>query len=247
MTLVAQNRALHFNGQGEHVNISSGLNLGFSDFTVECWFRVAHFSEKEDGCLINKGLCSYGTPARAGFGLRLRRENGDNHLVFTIAGADGQQREVVGAMSHLSTDVWYHAAGVRQGTNLLLYLNGNCIAKTDFRTSLLNVDTNLPLSLGACRRTPIHTKVSNYLEGDLDEVRIWNVARSPKDLVLNSTKEITGKEKGLLVYFNFNSTNQNSYSTREKTLFDKSTGCHHGQLVGYRMNGGKNSGWINRD
>ena len=38
-------------------------------------------------------------------------------------------------------------------------------------------------------------------QGQIDEVRVWNVARTPGDLQANMSHELTGNEAGLAAYY----------------------------------------------
>jgi hypothetical protein len=45
---------------------------------------------------------------------------------------------------------------------------------------------------------------TEYFWGDIDEVRIWNVARTQQEIEDNLLTELTGLESGLVAYWNFN-------------------------------------------
>src|SRR5947208_12107575 len=56
----------------------------------------------------------------------------------------------------------------------------------------------------------------------MDEVRVWNYARPPEQIRANLFTTLTGKEPGLVGYWNFDDGNAN----------DLASGQHHGELVG---------------
>lgn len=45
--------------------------------------------------------------------------------------------------------------------------------------------------------------VDRFFRGELDEVRIWEVARTDEQITTNRFKPLSGKEDGLLAYYNF--------------------------------------------
>ncbi|MFM6051751.1 MAG: LamG-like jellyroll fold domain-containing protein, partial [Sphaerospermopsis kisseleviana] len=46
---------------------------------------------------------------------------------------------------------------------------------------------------------------SQFFQGSIDDVRIWNKARNQAEIQANLNKELTGAESGLVGYWNFNS------------------------------------------
>jgi hypothetical protein len=55
--------------------------------------------------------------------------------------------------------------------------------------------------------------MGEYFQGDLDEIRIWNVARSPEDIQAARNKRLTGKEPGLVAYWTFDDGTAKDFST----------------------------------
>jgi hypothetical protein len=60
------------------------------------------------------------------------------------------------------------------------------------------------------------------LQGQMDEVRVWNYARTREQIRDNLFTTLTGKETGLVGYWNFDDGNAN----------DLAPGQHHGTLFG---------------
>jgi hypothetical protein len=52
---------------------------------------------------------------------------------------------------------------------------------------------------------PVHLigRVDNYFEGMIDEVRIWNVARTKSQIQSNMDNTLSGSETGLVAYYKF--------------------------------------------
>ena len=65
----------------------------------------------------------------------------------------------------------------------------------------------------------------NIFNGIIDEVRIWNIARSQNDIQEYMYKQLTGTESGLVAYWQFNE------GTGDIT-FDKTINANHGTLFG---------------
>ncbi|MFK5971063.1 MAG: hypothetical protein QM487_13225 [Candidatus Marithrix sp.] len=50
---------------------------------------------------------------------------------------------------------------------------------------------------------PNHGESTNYFSGEIDEVRIWSVARSQAEIQASMNSTLTGSESGLAAYYNF--------------------------------------------
>ena len=86
---------------------------------------------------------------------------------------------------------WYHVAVTFDGTNYKLFINGN------------EVNNNTD----AVGKTPVNTPVNfigNEYNGKMDEVRMWNVARSESEIKADMSKELTGSESSLVAYYPMN-------------------------------------------
>jgi len=100
--------------------------------------------------------------------------------------------------------VWNHIAmtydAALSADNLKLYVNG-LLANTATVKGNILTDTN---------DSPMTLLRSDYYRGSgtvyMDEVRLWNKALSQSDIVGNMQKSLTGKESGLVAYYNFNDT-----------------------------------------
>ncbi len=63
---------------------------------------------------------------------------------------------------------------------------------------------------------------TNYLHGELDEVRIWNIARDAKDIKAIMNRRLSGQKPGLTGYYHF----------EDRNVLDRSGNEHHGTLHG---------------
>jgi len=93
----------------------------------------------------------------------------------------------------LSTGVWTHVAGTYDGTNLKLYLNGVLITSSAQSAVLFSPSGNFDFSDN-----------TEYLDGKLDELRVWNYARSEQQIRENMHLTLSGSETGLLNYWQLN-------------------------------------------
>lgn len=214
-----QNYCMEFNGEGEYTRVDGFGIIGTSDFTLEAWIYIGGI-EGPGNKIINKGLTSVGEPPNAGYSLRANY-HGDNSVEFHIGDADGTSIRLM--YLGLTTDKWYHVAGVRDGKDLYLYLDGQLVSSAQTET-VFDVTTNLPLSIGAIYKGAA-SPTNEFMDGRIDEVRIWTKARAQSGINLLMNKSITSPQNSLLGAYNFNDTLQ---------LFamDASGNNYNGSIIG---------------
>ncbi|KPA13039.1 hypothetical protein MHK_006758 [Candidatus Magnetomorum sp. HK-1] len=198
------NHALELDGSRDYVNLSSGVTLG-NRFTQESWIYPTYSDTSYHGFLgyqpgaVNQrapGLWCKGKKIHYGFG------NGSSWLC-TLSG------------DVLTLNAWNHVAVTFDGTNYKLYINGQQVHNYT----------------GASGKTPYNNplkwigRVDNYFKGIIDEVRIWNIARTSSQIQANMYEPLSGNESGLVGYYQFDVASGT-------TVIDNSTYGYDGTLQG---------------
>jgi len=176
--MAAAGNALDFDGTNDHVRVedSDALDL-VTEYTLECWFQVDGFDRVLQG-LIDK----YHTPSANGYLLRVRDPG---ELDFDQLWTSGLG---------LQTGVWYHAAAVNDRGSRSLYVNGEAVPISG---SVVPVQANTdPLLLGCD-----YLADGRFLDGRMDEVRIWNTARTEEEIRDGMHMALRGDESGLVAYY----------------------------------------------
>ncbi len=142
---------------------SSTVALGQGAFTIESWFNADRFDGRT-GLLCKTEGSEYGifvTDARPTFSVHL----------------DGEYVTIRAPQAALMTDRWHHIAGVYDGQEVRLYVDGQVVAR---KPGSGKRDTNdLPLMIGAdVNRDGLPT---SPFTGEIDEVRLSNIARYSGD------------------------------------------------------------------
>lgn len=179
------NFALDFDGLNDQVQVSSptGFPVGAAPRTMELWFK----SNVDLSVDTDHGIAQYGTTlAGQMFGL-ITSSNAPGKLYFFGNSAD------LAGVTDLVQDQWYHAAVTFDGTTLSLYLDGNLEASTT--TSLNTVMSGEGFTIG--RRAGLE----NFWNGQLDEVRIWDYARTQTEIQNHMNNTLIGTETGLVAYY----------------------------------------------
>lgn len=172
--------ALSFTGGASAVTVDSKkLALPDGPFTVECWVRPTSL----DG---RRGLI--GQADQSEFGLFAS----DATLDFSVH-LDGQYKRVKTDPGTLSLGAWQHVAGVFDGHELRLYLNGLLLGRT--AATGKRSRNALPFVIGADtgRRGP-----NSGIEGLVDEVRVSTGARY-EDADFEAPRRLTADDKTVLL------------------------------------------------
>ena len=88
----------------------------------------------------------------------------------------------------MSENQWHHVAFTFDGTTTKLYLDGAEIDSSDFASGL--TPHPVPISV-----------IGRKFLGKMDEVRIWNIARTQESIQSTLTSELIGDEPGLVAYY----------------------------------------------
>ena len=209
---------LNFDGVDDYVFIGDRNDLGTSDFTIESWIFLEN-TIGNGNKIINKGLTSVGIPSNAGYALRASK-TGTDEIEFQIGNMDASTKRVI--YNGITSNEWHHVAGVRSKQKLYLYLDGVLVAE-DSTATIYNVDTDIPLVIGAIHKGGL-SPINEFMDGKIDEVRIWDIARSESEINNNKDCAIISPESNLLAVYNLN---ENTLTT----AFDSSGNSNNGNLV----------------
>lgn len=197
ITLYGQNHALHFDGVNDKVGINDASVLNPTDeMTVEVWINADQWkSSIWAGTVIGKQATN---PDR-GYALTVG-EGGKAEFTVAI----GNQWVTAKSPAVMGINAWYHIAGVFDGTAVKLYINGMLQSTNQ---ALGNINPANGTTLFLCDNP---TWTGRNFDGKVDEVRIWNVARTEQEIIDNFTHEIDENETGLVGYWRFNEGSGNS-------------------------------------
>ncbi len=215
--------ALRFDGVNDTVQAPDSASLDLSDAaTIEFWMAPEEFTNQTFSRIIEKGdgvnCCSDRSYEVEIFG---PTHPVGKRMVFTffLGTSDGID---AGHSFEWIPGVWMHVAGTFDRTSgaMHVYLNGELV-DTDSRPPdgppIRN--STRPLVIGAVPPFGL------FYKGKLDEVRIWNVARSQAQIQSSMKHRLTGQEPGLVGYWRFD-------EGTGVTAIDHSPFANHGTLFG---------------
>ena len=120
--------------------------------------------------------------------ITFNKVNGVNQIRYGFGvGPDSKgKRRIIN--TDMSENQWHHVAFTFDGTTTKLYLDGAEIDSSDFATGL--TPHPVPISV-----------IGRKFLGKMDEVRIWNIARTQESIQSTLTSELIGDELGLVAYY----------------------------------------------
>lgn len=212
------------------VELGPSLLLKPRLLTVEVWAKSSQWHRTTgDNTIIS---CTQG----GGYAIFVQATTG--RLMF-VAHANGTFQVAFWAVpGNLVNDRWHHLAGTWDGTTARLYvdgvLRGSSAALSTARDIAYGNNSN-QLFLGAESAGTGSVPESNrYFVGQIDEIRIWNYARSASEIVGARFNEldVTIPPTGLAAYYR---SNQSSGSS---LLANHISGAGDGWLVGASFGSG---------
>ncbi len=197
-TPYAKDYNLYFNGaSSNYANFAQEPSLGYSNttITIEAWINTSNTAYTFQEIFSNNLDGNYNTSYN---NLQFRTDiNG--YLEFGMNTGTWQS---VKTTQQVTTGKWVHVAVVKNGTgtnNVTLYING--IASG---TGTVSQDfTPDQMFVGAYLQNGAIV-ANTYFNGNIDEVRIWNIARTQNAIESDMYKELAGTEAGLIAYYKMN-------------------------------------------
>jgi hypothetical protein len=116
----------------------------------------------------------------------------------------------------LAAEGWFHVAATYDGSTLHGFINGVEKGSHTFTAPLATTET--PINIGRSLRTMAH------FDGLIDEVRIWNVARTPAQIAQTMYVRVDGDEPGLVAAYHFD-------EGAGTTAHDAASGHHDATLM----------------
>jgi len=181
---------------------SSSLSLT-GDFTIEGWVKFKSFSTSE-GVILSK-YNDVGNQRSYQVGYYV--SGGTGYFETRISSDGTLGNTTIKTLAYpLSTSTWYHLAFVYNGSagTLDTYIATTSASThtyagqvTGHKTSVFN--STARIEIGSSEQSG---DVS-YIDGWVDDVRIWNVARTSSELNTDFKHSLVGTESGLQGYWNF--------------------------------------------
>jgi hypothetical protein len=224
----AQNYALYFDGSSDYIKVPDSPYNDFSTVvTMEAWVNFTGIGGQQS-VIMSKWDAYPQYDMAFTFNARYKYQNEIGFVLCdrTIEYGFGYYMVDLSGNSTVPSNQWTHIAGVFNVDQASVYLNGNFDGG----------QTSVPEGNGQINQSPESLWIgavnvsfghgydapSEFFQGAIDEIRIWNYARTQQEIQDSMYYSLTGNEPGLLAYWNFDTGSG-------QTLYDL-TGHTNGQL-----------------
>jgi len=196
---------LSTDGYEDYVIVSnaSDYSFGQEDFTVEFWVNKRMPTINWTNTY---GISKWNTGSNPGSNeWTLNVSTSDNNNIPCFSIESGTTRYRAESPENISVLTWTHLAGVRDSAYIKLYVNGNIVDSVNVGDAIINnAGRELMFLFHDYQNPALHF----YTQAYIDEVRIWNYARSLNQLksTMNDTlgpEYYSTLESGLIGYWRF--------------------------------------------
>ncbi|MBK8615249.1 MAG: T9SS type A sorting domain-containing protein [Flavobacteriales bacterium] len=222
--LVQAQNGLHLDGVDDYVQAPQPGPLGAASRTVEAWVKQDAVSAQQ------RVVLDWG-----------EMPNGNR---FTLNIINALPRIEVGGYGISSTTpmvmgAWYHLAATFNSTanpKLKLYVNGAMVASGN-PTQTVNTSNMNGIIVG--RRNDM----INHFNGTIDDVRVWNVARSAAEINAYKGRSFCVPPASLVAYYKCDQGLAGGFNGGVVTLNDASASANAGTLYSFTLSG-NTSNWV---
>lgn len=193
---------LTFNGN-DYINLSNHAAAfsGFNAGTIEAWIKAPTTAN------ATHVIFAASNANQPGDELRLMIE--DNRLKFIVRNENIGNDDVDKYISDVvvNDDTWHHVAITHNGTDTKMYVDGTLQTTDDIASKDQGFFSNV---ISGINRISIGRNVDTsnpdgewFFVGEIDEVRVWSVARNQIDIANSRRSQLIGNETELQGYWNF--------------------------------------------
>ncbi|MEX2116255.1 MAG: LamG domain-containing protein [Bacteroidota bacterium] len=207
--------AVRFDGVSGAIVITSSPALQLDSLTLEMRVRIDSL-QISNPFLIETGKNQWNEAD--GFSSKVE----DSALHFRFA-EQSNAAVVLGAPFLIQPGVWFHLAYTYDKDTMKIFVNGTLANQRPETKSIFYGGSGF--SLG---KASFNTYVGRetVLNGCLDDVRIWNIVRSPQEIQTAMNQGLAGDEPGLAGYWDFVQFSSDSLA------WDKTANNNHGTILG---------------
>ncbi len=210
ITQVYPQTSIQFQDQGNYLTAPYQAELSVSEFTVECWLmRSGEGISVHTGRggveaipVLSKGMEIPSRESSLNYFLGIRKEDGI--LVFDFessgSGATPYRNRPVTGFHPLERNRWYHVAATYDKNTLRLFLDGKPETAMEIGGLPSYEDTGALIIGGMAGSSG---QFDGKFIGKMDELRIWNYARTQRQIVDNMNRELPVSETGLIIRAGF--------------------------------------------
>ncbi len=226
----ASQNSLNFDGSDDYIQTGYIGIAGSAARTVEAWIKTTANADPNNGG-VQKVITDWGSMAT---GTRFTFNVLYNNAIRIEVGGSG-----LSSKTSINDGYWHHVAAVFNPTatnKYSLYVDGVLDTSGNITTTI-NTASSAPLLIGK------RNDNNNFFNGSIDEVRVWNYAKTQNELDSLKDEELCPNASGLVAYYRFNQGNAASTNTSVTTLNSALATAANGSLYNFTL-GGSSSNWV---
>ena len=218
---------LSFDGTNDYVSLgSNSLLKPASALTVEAWVNFNNWNATGNQDIVS----TFNTQ-----GYILRLQSGSLTATVYRNNATGTATYNVSALTG-----WHHVAFTFNGQYVRLYLDGSLENSNNAKgTYSITYNSGTNTTIGS-----LSSGASEFVNGKIDEVRIWSVVRTAAQLSGSMNTELATTTANLLAYYRFNEGTAGGSNPGLTTLNDLTSNSINGTLHNFALSG-STSNWVN--
>lgn len=197
--LLCQNQVMVLDGDFDYTEIPHASDYDNSQLTIEFWFKKDNdFIEDTPGQIDMEGLIykGYTTSADRHFNFGIKQNSAPFFLNFSVS--NGGTVFQLNSESIIQAFEWYHVAGVIDEQSISLYINGILQGSAEISGSVNYVSA--PIVIG---KVSSESYANRHYHGHIDDIRLWNEARSESEILDYLGSPLQGDEENLVGYWTF--------------------------------------------
>ncbi|MBK7761859.1 MAG: hypothetical protein IPI46_00615 [Bacteroidetes bacterium] len=178
------NNNVKLNGANDYMLVPhNAVFNSTSEITVEAWVYPTSYPSQYPAIIAKHN-------ANSSFELDLKNDN----TIEWECMIDGVQRNLNGGT--ITLNQWTHIAATYNGSTMKIFKNGIVVAS--FAVTGAIGTNSFPVEIGS------RSGGGAVFAGKMDEVRVWNIARTQSQIVNAMNAELLGNETGLVGYWDMN-------------------------------------------
>ncbi|MBE9058362.1 LamG-like jellyroll fold domain-containing protein, partial [Sphaerospermopsis sp. LEGE 08334] len=208
---------ISFDGIDDYLVIANHNSINFDknqNFCIELWLKIGKISpgshtpfdvnifEKWQGSVFPYAI-RYSSTAGTVYGSRY----------------DGRNPSI-SSKKVINDQKFHHVAFVKQDSQLFLYVDGVKESETQ-DTVIQSTKNDSPLYIAAGTSISKGGGTRRFFAGQIADIRLWNIARTPEEIKQNMNSRLRGNEPGLVGYYPLNGDAN-----------DKTGNANHGTING---------------
>ena len=215
---------IQFDGVNDIIATNYSGISGSAPRTVEAWIKTTANCNPSAGGTQDV-ILDWGSSSTGG------------RFTFCILWANAIRLEVAGnglsGVTPINDGLWHHVAATYNPMatpSVKLYVDGVLDAEGNL-TVAVNTGTSVNVNIGK------RVDNINHFEGSMDEVRIWNTAKTITEINQNMNNEICSVDPSLKLNYRMNQGVANGTNTGLTSLTDYSGNGNTGTLTGFALSG----------